>query len=99
MLQRVMAKVLAGEETKSKGVSADTMLKGMDKKLDNFSTLVQPLPESRPRTPFDGPGGENLSPARSFTPRQMLRVLPQMIPMVLGMLQTSGMYDGKFVSR
>ena len=96
MIQQVMARLVGGVETKSRGVSADSMLDGMDKHLENFSTLVKPLPESKSRTPFDGPDGENLSPARNFTPRQLMKVMPQVLPMIYGMWRTSRMYDGKF---
>ena len=96
MIQQVMARLVGGVETKSRGVSADSMLDGMDKHLKNFSALVNPLPESKPRTPFDGPDGENLSPARNFTPRQLMKVIPQVLPMIYGMWRTSRMYDGKF---
>ena len=97
MLQRLMVRLLAGKDSEVQGISADVMLNGMDKKLENFSTLVKPLPKSRPRTPFDGPNGENMSPARGIPPRQMLKMIPDAIPLVLGMLRSSRMYDGKFV--
>lgn len=38
------------------GPSLDSMLEQFDKELENFDTLVQPAPESKPRTPFDSPG-------------------------------------------
>jgi hypothetical protein len=33
--------------------SLDSMLAIFDRELENFQTLVQPDPASRPRTPFD----------------------------------------------
>ena len=84
MIQRLMVRVLAGREATAQRVSADTMLDAMDRKLDGFSALVKPAPQSRPRAPFDGPNGENLSPARSFSPRQMLKMLPQVFPLIFG---------------
>jgi hypothetical protein len=35
--------------------SLDRMLAIFDRELENFQTLVQPDPTSRPRTPFDSP--------------------------------------------
>ena len=75
--------------------SLDTMLAMFDQELENFSTLVQPAPESKPRTPFDSPhikpnkfGGMRLS--------QFPDLLSTMLPLVLKMRQGSKLYDGKF---
>jgi hypothetical protein len=35
--------------------SLDSMLAVFDRELENFQTLVQPDPTSKPRTPFDSP--------------------------------------------
>ncbi len=35
------------------GVSLDSILEPMDKHLKNFDTLVEPAPESKPRTSFN----------------------------------------------
>ena len=40
-----------------------------------------------------------MSPARSFTVPQMLAVIPQALPLILGMKRSSRMYDGKFVPK
>ncbi|MEO0597545.1 MAG: 4Fe-4S binding protein, partial [Chloroflexota bacterium] len=98
MIQRLMVRLLAGKDSEIQGISADVMLNGMDKKLENFSTLVKPLPESKPRTPFDGPNGENLSPARGIPLHQMLKMIPDAISLILGMWGSSRMYDGQFVA-
>lgn len=78
-------------------MSADTMLDAMDRKLETFKALVRPAPESRPRTPFDGPNGENMSPARSFSLRHMLTMLPDAIPLIFGMWRSARMYDRQFL--
>ena len=64
-------------------------------RIGKFSTLVQPAPESKPRTPFDSPhvkpnkfGGMRLS--------QFPDLLSTMLPLVLKMRQGSKLYDGKF---
>jgi len=79
------------------GPSLDTMLAQFDKELGNFETLVQPAPESKPRTPFDSP---NLPPESSrfaqMTPKQALSMLPVMLPLVQNMRKSSKLYDGKF---
>jgi len=100
MIQRIMARFVGGREANAhSGRSLDTILGMMDKQLDNFSSLVEPLPESKPRTPFDGANGENKSPSRHFTPRQILTVLPQMIPMIRGMVRTRNMYSEPIIPK
>ncbi|MEZ4519924.1 MAG: reductive dehalogenase domain-containing protein [Chloroflexota bacterium] len=80
------------------GPSMDEMLEQMDKELENFSTLVQPAPESKPRTPFDSPNLPGRGPLKpnELTPRQFLSMLPVMVPLVRGMSQSAKMYDGHF---
>jgi len=77
--------------------SLDTMLAMFDKELENFQSLVQPTPESKPRTPFDSPHlpTEKMSIANMST-RQFMAVLPVMLPLVLKMRASSKLYDGKF---
>ena len=85
-----------GDERK-KGPSLDTTLAGMDKHLENFDELVQPALESNPRTPFDSNlPVEEISTA-NFTPWQMLKIAPDILPLFMGMKHSAGMYDGQFV--
>ena len=76
--------------------SLDTLLGYMDQHLSNFKTLLQPSPESKPRTPFatDLPA-EQIS-TLNFTLRQRLKVIPQVVPLMLGMQRSARMYDGMF---
>lgn len=77
--------------------SLDSMLAQFDKELENFPSLVQPAPESRPRTPFDNP---NLSFDQMWvsrmTPRQLASVLPIMAPLMWQMRRSARLYDGTF---
>jgi epoxyqueuosine reductase len=77
--------------------SLDSMLAVFDQELENFQTLVQPDPTSKPRTPFDSP---NLTFEQMYmshlTLRQMLTILPVMLPMRAQMSQSARLYDGKF---
>lgn len=77
--------------------SLDSMLAIFDRELENFQTLVQPDPASRPRTPFDSP---NLTFDQMYmsrlTLRQILSFLPVMIPLRIRMSQSARLYDGKF---
>ncbi len=84
-------------ERKKGGPSLDTMLAQFDKELENFNTLIQPAPESRPRTPFDSPNASpNASKFANMKPRQALSVLPVMGPLIWNMRKSSKFYDGKF---
>jgi len=77
--------------------SLDSMLAMFDSELENFQSLVLPTPESKPRTPFDSPGlpVEKMSMANVST-RQLMSVLPIMLPLVVNMRAGSKLYDGKF---
>lgn len=78
------------------GPSLDTMLAQFDKELENFSTLVQPAPESKPRTPFDSPNMEATSRFGDATPRQRVSMLPVMGSLIWNMRQSAKLYDGNF---
>lgn len=83
-------------EPKKEKAVLDNMLKSMDKHLDNFDELVAPAPESRPRTPFtSGLPHAEVSTA-NFTPKQILKLIPDAVPLMIGMRKSAGMYDGKF---
>ena len=78
------------------GPSLDTMLARFDKELENFQTLVRPVPESKPRTPFDGSIPPEKTSISNMTPQQLLTVLPIMMPLMSQMRRSSKLYDGKF---
>ena len=77
--------------------SLDNLLAKFDKELENFQTLVQPAPESKPRTPFDS---ENFSLEKmsmaNLTLSQILSLAPVMLPLQLQMRRSAHLYDGKF---
>ncbi len=60
--------------------SLDSMLAIFDKELGNFSSLVLPSPESKPRTPFDSPNILPLekSSVANMSPSQLMTVSPVM---------------------
>jgi len=79
------------------GPSLDMMLARFDKELENFDTLVQPAPESKPRTPFDSPNlPRSASSIANMGPRQAASVLPVMGPLAWNMRKSSKLYDGKY---
>ena len=78
------------------GPSLDTMLAQFDKELENFSSLVQPAPESKPRTPFDSPHIETNKFDMISKPSNAFRALPVMLPLVYLMRRSAKMYDGTF---
>lgn len=89
--------ILTGRSGKGQEApSLDGMLAGLDRHLENFETLIEPAPESRPRTPFDsGLPTEEISLAK-LTNRQRLKVVPILLPLLVNMNRSAKMYDGKF---
>lgn len=77
--------------------SLDSMLAVFDRELENFQTLVQPDATSKPRTPFDS---SNLTFEQMYmsqmTLRQILTLLPVMLPLRAQMSQSARLYDGQF---
>ena len=76
--------------------SLDKNLAKMDAHLENFDTLVEPAPESKPRTHFDSDLPKEEITMENLTPKQMLKLVPDFLPLTLGMRKSAGMYDGKF---
>ena len=80
--------------------SLDAMLAQFDKELENFDSLVQPTPDSKPRTPFDSPDlPVEAGRFATMEGRQALKVLPVMLPLIRNMRQSASYYDGKFKAR
>lgn len=77
--------------------SLDNLLAQFDKELENFQTLVEPAEESKPRTPFDSKKLKFSDMYMSkLTLKQILSVLPTMLPLQLQMRKSAKLYDGKF---
>jgi ferredoxin len=94
IVTNLISKVHGGDSARP---SLDTMLARFDRELENFQSLVLPTPESNPRMPFDSPdlATEKMSIANMST-RQLMTVLPIMLPLVANMRASSKLYDGKF---
>lgn len=77
--------------------SLDRMLDQFDRELENFQQLALPTTESKPRTPFDSPNlsFDQMSMSR-LSAKQILALLPVMIPLQLQMRRGVKLYDGKF---
>jgi formate hydrogenlyase subunit 6/NADH:ubiquinone oxidoreductase subunit I len=78
------------------GPSLDILLAHFDKELENFEQLVQPAPESKPRTPFDSPNVK----AQKFSgmrPSQLPALVSTMLPLIQKMRQGAKLYDGNFL--
>ena len=71
--------------------SMDEMLEDSDRHLENFDTLIQPAPESRPRTPFNSDVPVEEVSMANLTTRQKLSVLPKALPLFANM-QTAILY-------
>lgn len=96
MIRQLLNLLLHDSATKQQTPSLDILLARMDKHLNNFKTLVQPAPESKPRTPFASNVPLEKISTFNFTGRQRLKVLPQLLPLLLGMRRSARLYDGKF---
>ncbi len=90
-----MLNILGGMFNKNSTPSLDAVLASMDSHLTNFDSLMQPAPESKPRTPFDAHLPRSQMSLANLKPRQRMRVLPQMAPLLLNMQVGAQMYDGK----
>jgi ferredoxin len=89
--------ILLGKDDESESTpSIDAMLDVMDRHLDNFKTLIEPAPESKPRTPFDSGLPMSEVSLGNLTLRQRLKVMPQAIPLFINMQRAAQGYDGKF---
>jgi hypothetical protein len=94
LVNRIFKTIISGTGKKP---SLDSMLAVFDRELENFQTLVLPDPTSKPRTPFDSPSltFEQMHMSQ-LTLRQILTLLPVMLPMRSQMSKSASLYDGKF---
>jgi hypothetical protein len=77
--------------------SLDNMLELFDRELNNFSSLVEPSPESKPRTNFDSPDLPiEVNSRVNMTKRQLFGAFPIMLPIIINMRKGSKLYGGKF---
>ena len=76
--------------------SLDTLLASMDRRLNKFKTLIRPAPESPPRTPFDSDIPIEQISTLHFTPRQQLKAVRQIAPLMVSMQRSARMYNGNF---
>ena len=75
----------------------DGVLKKMDAHLDNFDTLVEPAPESNPRTPFETEDTPKPALLTKTTLAQKVKFFSRGIPLFWNMQKSAGLYDGNFV--
>ncbi|MBK8025262.1 MAG: 4Fe-4S binding protein [Chloroflexi bacterium] len=99
MLSQIFNAVIRGGGREQSAPSLDKLLEGMDQHLENFESLIQPAPTSKPRTPFDAHLPKEQMTLANLTPRQKLRVVPKMVPLVLNMQRAARLYDGKYRPR
>lgn len=96
MLQKIMNRIQGTVATNKGGPSFDALVEKMDQELKNFTELVHPSPEAKPRTSFDSDLPAEKISMTNLTTKQILRLLPSMIPLQLGMRRSAKFYDGKF---
>ena len=83
MLQQFL-RIFLGRNS-SEAPSLDQVLEYTDKQLEKFGTLIQPAPESKPRTSFNAHLPKDQISMLNFTPRQRLKVLTKAVPLILNM--------------
>ncbi len=88
--------VLGGGDDQSSGPSLDSMLESADKHLKNFDVLIEPAPESKPRTPFDAHLPKEKISMVNLSAKQKLKVMSKALPLFTNMQIGARMYDGKF---
>jgi epoxyqueuosine reductase len=76
--------------------SLDTLLNWTDKHIFHLKNLIHPTPESKPRTPFASNLPKEKISTQNFTARQMLQVLPKILPLLANMVFGSQMYNKEF---
>ncbi|MFZ5436133.1 MAG: 4Fe-4S dicluster domain-containing protein [Bacillota bacterium] len=82
--------------TPSAGFTLDKLLNHADQHLSQIPDLIPPAPESKPRTPFDSTPPIKQGPLGQFTPKQKLRALTKMMPLMISMERASGFYRKGF---
>lgn len=94
-INRIFETLLA--RCSGKKPSLDNLLAQFDRELENFQELIQPSPESKPRTPFDSKNleFEDMYMSR-LTAKQIFSILPVMLPLQIQMRRSAKLYDGKF---
>lgn len=95
MLQNLLS-IMRGKPPAGRATySMDSVLEQADRHLDNFTTLVEPAPESKPRTPFDSGLPASEMSMMNVTPRQRVKFMRQGVPLFLNMQRSARLYDGR----
>jgi NAD-dependent dihydropyrimidine dehydrogenase PreA subunit len=88
-----------GEDGVRKVDNLDRLLAGFDKKLGNLDQLVKPSEDAPPRTSFTSDLPREEVSIMQLSWREMLRVLPRMIPLQIRMRLGGRFYRRSFVSK
>ena len=76
--------------------SLDGILAQADQHVFNLETRIAPVPESRPRTPFDSNLPREQVSMLNFSARQRLKILPKAVPLFANMQRGARLYDQAF---
>ncbi|MDJ0755273.1 MAG: reductive dehalogenase domain-containing protein [Ardenticatenaceae bacterium] len=95
MFKHIFNTVIRGGGRDPEPPSLDKILEHSDKHLNNFSTLVQPLPESKPRTSFNADTPKEEQSMLNLSVSQRLKVMSKALPLFTNMQIGARMYDGK----
>jgi ferredoxin len=76
--------------------SLDALLENADRHIRHLDSLIPPAPESKQRTPFNTDLPDEQVSMLNLTPRQRLRVISKVVPLVLNMQLGVRLYDKQF---
>ncbi|MDX1613881.1 MAG: reductive dehalogenase domain-containing protein [Candidatus Promineifilaceae bacterium] len=91
-----LVKIIAGGGGAAARPSMDGVLEQMDSHLDNVERLIQPAPDSKPRTAFDVDLPKERLSMLNLSPRQRLKVLTKALPLFIHMRRAARLYDDAF---
>lgn len=95
MIKQMANILLRIGEQSGEAPSLDAILESMDKHLDEVHTLIEPAPESKPRTPFNSGLPAKEMSLMNITPWQRLQFISRAIPLVMNMMRASQMYTSQ----
>lgn len=86
MFKEVFETIILGRgQENGGGPSLDVIIESADAHINNLDRVVLPLPESKPRTPFNSDVPAKEATMLNLTPRQKMRVAKRMVPLMLNM--------------
>ena len=100
MFAKLFETIILGRGQKDGGgPSLDVIIESADAHIRNLQDVVLPVPESRPRTPFNSNVPARESTMLNLSIAQKMQVVKRMIPLFFNMNAGARMYDRQFEPR